>query len=100
MDISGMKEAIKEIAESKGLSEEVVVEAIKEALRKAYLKSLGVMNAEDANIEVDFDLEKGIVACRQLKKVVKEVNDDFLEIDIEEANENVKKKKDMYKEGD
>ena len=100
MDISGMKEAIKEIAESKGLSEEVVVEAIKEALRKAYLKSLGVMNAEDANIEVDFDLEKGIVACRQLKKVVKDVTDDFLEIDIEEANENVKKKKDMYKEGD
>ncbi len=100
MDITKMKEAIEQIAESKGLSEEAVVEAIKEALKKAYVKSLGVVNAEDANVEVDFDLEKGTIACRQLKKVVKEVTDDFLEIDIEEANEGIKKKKDLYKEGD
>ncbi len=100
MDISKMKLAIQEIAESKGLSEEIVVEAIKEALKKAYLKSLHVVDAEDATVEVDFDLENGTLACRQLKKVVKEVNDDFLEIDIEEANEGIKGKKKKYAEGD
>ena len=93
------KEAIREIAEAKGLDENSVVEAIKEALKKAYIKSLGVVDADDANVEVDFDLDTGSLSCRQLKKVVSEVNDDFLEIDIEEANKG-RKKKDYYKEGD
>ncbi len=94
-----VKEAIGEIAEAKGLDENSVVEAIKEALKKAYIKSLGVVDADDANVEVDFDLDTGRLSCRQLKKVVSEVNDDFLEIDIEEANKG-RKKKDYYKEGD
>ncbi len=99
LKMDAVKAAIGEIAETKGLDENAVVEAIKEALKKAYIKSLGVVDADDANVEVDFDLDSGVLSCRQLKKVVSEVNDDFLEIDIEEANKG-RKKKDYYKEGD
>lgn len=97
MDISAFSSAIDEIAQTKGLTREAVVEALRESIKKAYLKYLG--GGDDAMVEVTIDSITNEINCRQLKKVVKDVQDDYLEIDIDEANEG-RKKKDYYKEGD
>ena len=97
MDISKFSEAVDQIATTKGLSKEVVLDALVESIKKAYIKHLG--GGEDAMVEVSIDPITFNIKCCQYKRVVKEVNDDYLEIDIEEANAG-KKKKDLLKEGD
>lgn len=89
--------AIDAIAENKGLTRDAVINALKEALEKAYVKYLG--GGDDAITKVEVNGETGDITLAQLKKVVADVQDDYLEIDIEEANEG-RKKKDLYKEGD
>ncbi len=89
-------DAVKEIANAKGISEESVVAALTEALRKAYVKYLG--GGDDAVVEVKLDLENSSIYLAQIKKVVKDVQDDYLEIDYEEANEGLSEP--IWKEGD
>ena len=96
MDTLMFKNAIEEIAESKSLSVDVVVEAFKEALRKSYVKYLG--GGDDAVVKVDINQETGEVSCAQIKKVVKDVQDDYLEEDITEANRGLKDP--IWNEGD
>ena len=78
-------DAVTEIANSKALTVESVTEALSEALKKAFIKYLG--GGDDAMVEVKINLEEGTVYLAQLKKVVKDVTDDYLEIDVDEANE-------------
>ncbi len=89
-------DAVKEIANAKGLSEESVIAALTEALRKAYVKYLG--GGDDAVVEVKIDLDNSSIYLAQIKKVVKDVQDDYLEIDVEEANEGLGAP--IWKEGD
>lgn len=78
-------DAVTEIANAKALSVESVVEALSEALKKAFIKYLD--GGDDAVVEVKIDLEGGTIYLAQIKKVVKQVTDDYLEIDVAEANE-------------
>jgi N utilization substance protein A len=96
MDQAVFLSAVNELAESKGISKEAVVEALKDSLQKAYIKYLG--GGDDAVVKVDIDLDKGTIEIAQIKKVVKDVQDDYLEVSEEDANEGLKKAK--YKEGD
>ena len=90
--------ALEEIEASKGISKEVVISALKEAMIKGYKKQIGARD-DDTNIFVNIDPENGNIEMYQVKKVVKEVmEDDFLEISVEDANELDKSKK--YKAGD
>lgn len=91
-----LSDAVNEIANSKALTPESVVAALTEALRKAYIKYLG--GGDDAVVDVKIDLDKETVYVAQLKKVVKNVTDDYLEIDEEEANEGLTTP--IWKEGD
>ncbi len=91
-----LSDAVIEIANAKGISEESVVTALTEALRKAYIKYLG--GGDDAVVEVKLDLENSSIYLAQIKKVVKDVQDDYLEIDYEEANEGLSEP--IWKEGD
>lgn len=88
--------AVKEIAASKGLTEEIVREALESAITKAYIKVLG--GGDDAIVSCKVDPHTGEISLAQIKKVVEEVQDDYLEIELEEANEGLKKAK--YKVGD
>ena len=89
MDAKALIAAVSEVAESKGLSGEAVIQALELALEKAYIKVLGGSTPDlpDPVVKCVIDPESGKIYLAQVKKVVEEVNDDFLEIDEEEANE-------------
>ena len=96
MDVKAFVSAVSEVADAKGLSREAVITALQEALQRAYVKYLG--GGDDAVVTCLIDEEKGIIELAQIKKVVEEVEDDYLEISVEDANEGLKKAK--YKAGD
>lgn len=77
--------ALKELCEEKGLPTSVVVEAMGEALKKAYFKYSG--DYPDTVIRVDIDLNTGIIKMVKIKNVVAEITDDVFETDPEEAYE-------------
>ena len=87
--------ALEEIEASKGISKDTILDMLKESLIKAYRKQLG---GDDADVRVNIDPEKGIIDMCQVKNVVDEVEDDFLEISVQDANDADKSKK--YKAGD
>ncbi len=87
--------ALEEIEASKGISKDTILEMLKESLIKAYRKQLG---GDDADVRVEINPEKGIIDMCQVKAVVDEVEDDFLQISVQDANDADKSKK--YKAGD
>ena len=95
INVSEINAALDQIEVSKGISRDRVISALKESMEKAYRKSLG---GDDALVEVNIDIEKGIIEMFQVKDVVEDVQDDLLEISVEDANEEDKSKK--YKAGD
>ena len=87
--------ALEEIEASKGISKETILDMLQESLIKAYKKQLG---GDDADVHVNIDVEKGTIEMYQAKEVVKEVEDDFLQISVADANALDTSKK--YKAGD
>ena len=87
--------ALEEIEASKGISKDTILDMLQESLIKAYRKQLG---GDDADVRVNIDPEKGIIDMCQVKAVVDEVEDDFLQISVQDANDADKSKK--YKPGD
>lgn len=95
INVNAIKKALEEIEETRGISRDVSLQILKDAFARGFRKQLG---GDDAEIEINFDLDKGILEMYQVKNVVKEVEDDFLEISVEDANAEGKGKK--YSEGD
>ena len=87
--------ALEEIEASKGISKATILQMLEESLIKAYKKQLG---GDDADVRVNIDVEKGTIELYQAKQVVEEVEDDFLQISVQDANAEDSSKK--YKEGD
>ena len=85
IDVKAINEALEALETQKGISREVVVEALKEAMIKSFKKDIG---DDEAVVEVVIDLEKGIIEMYQVKTVVEEVEDELLEISLEDANKN------------
>ncbi|MBP5216205.1 MAG: transcription termination factor NusA, partial [Bacilli bacterium] len=100
MNNNAFKEALAELAKAKGISEEAIIEALRESLEKAYLRYLGGSKEGllDPVVNVDIDPETGKITLENIKRVVLDVEDDYLEISEEDANAGLKKKK--YKPGD
>ncbi len=82
MNSTAFNEALAELAASKGISK---LGGSKEGL-------------EDPIVNVDIDPNTGKITLENIKRVVPEVEDDYLEISEEDANAGLKKKK--YKAGD
>ena len=82
---ANLVEAFKGLCEATGLSIEVVVDAMSEALKKAYFKHSG--DYSDSIIDVNIDVEKGTIEMYKVKNVVEEIQDDVFETDPEEAFE-------------
>ena len=97
MDATKFLEALEEIAESKGISKEAIITALKESLKKALEKQVCdgyIVEGVDVRVEIT-DAE---IKMAYVRKVVEEVEDDILEISLEDANKGKKGKK--YAVGD
>ena len=73
--------ALDAFEQEKGISKDVVIEALKEALEKAYKKNTD----PDALCRVDINPVKGTIEMYEVKNVVEEVNDDLFEIELDDA---------------
>ena len=82
IDAQVFLEAIEGIELNKGISREVVLAALEEAMKKGYKKELG---GDDAVVEVIIKPEEGIIEMYNVKDVVDEVEDDFLQVSLEDA---------------
>ena len=75
--------AIEELEKEKGISKEVLIEAIELALVSAYKKNYGTSQ----NVRVSIDNEEGDIDVFMRKDVVEEVTDDLIEISLSDAIE-------------
>ncbi|MDO4912319.1 MAG: transcription termination factor NusA [Lactobacillus sp.] len=78
-----MLEAFSALEETKGIKQEVIVEAIQAALIAAYKKNYD----QAANVEVKFDERRGNFKVFAVKTVVDEVQDDRLQVSLKDALE-------------
>lgn len=92
MKLKNFMAAMQAIESDRKLSKEIVIEALEEALSKAYRKHIEI---PDALVRVDVN-EKGSIKVYQQRKIVETVEDDELEISLSEA----KKIKQEYELGD
>ncbi|KJE26709.1 transcription termination factor NusA [Geobacillus kaustophilus] len=74
-------EALADLMREKGISKEVVMEAIEAAIVSAYKRNFG----QAQNVRVDLNMDTGTIRVFARKDVVKEVTDPRLEISLEEA---------------
>lgn len=91
LDAKLFMEALDELEAQKGISKEAIISALKEALRKAYAKSLG--GGDDADIRVEITQDLAAINMAYVRKVVDEVQDDYLEVSVEDAQKINKKLK-------
>lgn len=82
LDIKQLALAVRTIAEEKNLPEETVQEVVEQALAAAYKKDYGDREQE---VRVNVNLNTGDVDVYISKQVVEEVQDEYLEIDLEQA---------------
>lgn len=79
--------ALDAFEKEKGISKELVLVALKEAMEKGFIKQLGQTDdMPEARVRVDIDAKKGTIRMVNIKTVVAtedDVQDDFLEISVE-----------------
>lgn len=98
MDATVFMEALNELAEQKGIKKEAIIEALKEALHKALEKQISGGHSNDGDIRITINENPAEIKMEYVRKVVEDVQDDYLEISVEDANAGLKKAK--YKVGD
>ncbi len=76
-------EAIEELEREKAISKEVLIDAIESALVSAYKKNYGTSQ----NVRVEIDRENGDINVYMRRDIVEEVEDEFSQCSLEEAQE-------------
>jgi N utilization substance protein A len=74
-------EALEDLEREKGISKQVLIEAIEAALTSAYKRNYGSL----ANVKVHFDSATGDYKVYQVREVVEEVTDPRQQISLEDA---------------
>ncbi len=82
MKLKDIITALQSIEEDRKVSKEIVIEALKEALAKAYRKNIDI---PDVLIKVEVDEKLGEIKVYQQYTVVEEVEDDELEVSLKDA---------------
>ena len=82
MKLKDFMRAMQAIESDRKLSQDVVVEALQEALGKAFRKHIEI---PDALVRVDVNDKNGDIKVYQQRLIVEEVEDDELEISLEDA---------------
>ncbi|MCQ2801036.1 MAG: transcription termination factor NusA [Bacilli bacterium] len=98
MDATKFIEALEELEAAKGISKESIIAALEEALHKALEKQISEGYRNDGDIRVKITADPAEIDMCYVRKVVEEVEDDYLEISVEDANKGLKKAK--YAVGD
>ena len=103
INVTEFLEALSGVAESKGLSNEAILNALEEAITRAYIRFLGGKADEplDQIVTCKINPETGEIQLYSTKEVVAtsdDVEDDYRQISVEDANEGRKRAK--YKAGD
>ena len=102
IDAKDFMEALDQLEETKGIAKEDILNALKEALRKAYIKDLG--GGDDANVEVIITTEGAhpSIDMVRIRKIVNDddIVDDYLEVSPEDAKEIAKNNKNAKIKGD
>jgi len=80
-------EALEQIEKDKGISKDIIVDAVEAALISSYKRNFGSAQ----NVRVEINRETGEVHVYSQKKITDDVLDDLLEIDIEDARKSNKK---------
>lgn len=80
MKLKDVLKAMQEIEQDRSISKDVIMDALQEALTKAYRKHIDI---QDAYVRVSFDDDE--IKVYHQKLVVEEVTDDELEISLEDA---------------
>jgi len=75
--------ALEVLEKEKGISKEIVIDALEDALVAAYKKNYGTAQ----NVEVNFNETNGSIKVYQVKEVTEEVEDTQLHISLEDARE-------------
>ena len=78
---SELLDALTELEQQKGISRDVLIEAIEAALVTAYKRNFN----QAQNVRVDINLATGTMLVYSRKDVVEEVADDRLQISLEDA---------------
>lgn len=78
---SDLLEALTALEKQKGISREVLIEAIETALVTAYRRNFN----QAQNVRVDLNMDAGTMRVYSRKDVVEEVEDDHLHISLEDA---------------
>ncbi len=81
---SDLLDALTALEKQKGISRDVLVDAIEAALVTAYKRNFN----QAQNVRVDLNLDKGTMKVYSRKDVVEEVEDDRLQISLEDAHKN------------
>ncbi|NLM04742.1 MAG: transcription termination/antitermination protein NusA [Clostridiales bacterium] len=76
-------EALEQIQKDKGISKDILIDAIEAALISSYKRNFGSAQ----NVRIEINRETGEVKVYSQRKVVENVEDEFLEISIEDAKE-------------
>ena len=82
MNFKDIMKALNAIEEDRHISKDIIVEALKEALAKAYRKHLEI---PDALVRVDINEVTGVIKVYQQRTVVEGSEDDEIEISLEDA---------------
>ncbi len=77
-----LMKALEQLEEEKGISKEVIIEAIEAAVLSAYKKRFG---ASAQNVRVEVDRETGEMRAFQIRTIVDEVKDEHTQIELAEA---------------
>ncbi|MFE0442029.1 transcription termination factor NusA [Aerococcus sp. NPDC058936] len=78
-----MLRAFEALEDEKGISKEVILEALEAALVSAYKRNY----QQAQNVEVNFDVKKGSIEVYAVKEVVDLVMDSQLEVSLEDAHD-------------
>lgn len=81
-DYNKLVAALGEAEDAAHISKDVIVDALKEAYTRAYKKTIGL---DDINVEAVINEKNKSIDIYQIYKVVENVEDDELEMDLEEA---------------
>ena len=79
-------QALDELQSTKGISKEVILDAVAKALEKSYEKNF----EDETNVEVTADPETGDFHVVQIREVVENVEDPIGQISLEEAQKSMK----------
>ncbi len=84
MNLKGFLNAMKSIEADSKIPKEIVVEALKEALSKAYKKHVDL---PDILVRADINEKSGVITLYQQYTIIEEVEDDEFEISLSDAKE-------------